>query len=156
MRLWNLPILFVALLGLASEPADYLTPGGELKAPIEVREVQGGFAGFTGGFWAIKPDGSWTSGDVGPRDRVTVKAKGKAMPKQLVELSRALSKNDLAGLRSHGQPVTNPKVLSIQIGPKTIQLQPGPGKGTTEEDAAIRARYHAIADAVKAVCREKK
>ena len=40
------PVLGLSVVQAGEKPGDYLTKDGKLKEPIEVRELQGGFAGF--------------------------------------------------------------------------------------------------------------
>ena len=123
---------------------------GKLTAKVEVLELQGGFAGFTGTYCTIEPDGSWATGPVLPRDkRGEPTAKGKLTAEQIKGLAKAFAANDLANLPSHGMTETNPKVVAISFGRKKSELQPKPA-GKPEEDKAIRARYAGIVDAVKA------
>ncbi len=137
------------------KPGDYLKDG-KLKEAVEVRKLQGGFAGFTSTYCRIEPDGSWSTGAVLPRDKVQEKAKGKLTAEQLAGLAKEFAKFDLAHLPNHGEAVTNPKVVRVRFGMATSELQPKPGKATPEEDKAVRARYDGIAQAVKAVCKEPK
>jgi hypothetical protein len=149
-----LPALIVAVFALSIQAADYLTPEGKLKERIEVRDLQGGFAGFTGKYYAIETDGAWVAGDVGPNEKLGPPAtKGKATPEQLAALAKALGQHDLAALASHGETETNPKVVKITFGKKTMELQPKPGKADATADKAVRVRYQGIVDAVKALCR---
>lgn len=149
-----IPALFVATCAVAAQAVDYLTPRGELKERVEVRDLQGGFAGFTGHYCAIEPDGTWAAGDVGPNEKLGApKAKGKATPEQLAALAKAFAQHNLSTLASHGEPETNPKVVKIAWGKKTAELQPKPGKAAPEADKAIRVRYQGVVDAVKAICK---
>jgi hypothetical protein len=151
--------LLFAVLGLsvlrAEGPADYLKEH-KLKERLEVRELQGGFAGFTGTYTVIEPDGTWNTGPVLPQDKVgEPKAKGKLTAEQLALLAKDLAKHDLLTLPKQGEPVVNPKVVKITYGKAVSELQPGPGKDA-EADKAIRARYTGIVAAVKALCVEPK
>ena len=136
----------------AEGPADDLK-AGKLPQRLEVLELQGGFAGFTGSYAVVEPDGSWAVGQMLPRNqRGEPKAKGKLTAEQLTTLAKELAKYDLATLPKHGEPETNPKVTRITFGKAVSELQPKPGTATPEADKAIRARYAGIVAAVKAAC----
>jgi len=157
-------LLSIVLTGLSlpvvcagDKSRDYLKDG-KLKEPIEVLELQGGFAGLTGTYYAIEPDGSWSTGPVKPprSKKGEPKARGKLNAAQLAQLSKALATHGLATLPNHGAPVVNPKVIIVRFGKKSSELQPGLGKSTPENDKAVRARYAGVVQAVKTVCQEKK
>ena len=147
----------VAALGMTAQAQDTGTylKDGKLTARVEVLELQGGFAGFTGTFHAIEPDGSWTTGQVGPRDRRTESATGKLSADQLKTLAKAFAAHDLAKLPNHGQTQTNPKVVTVVFGKKKSSLQPK-AAGKPDADKAIRARYAGIVEAVKAMTKSAK
>jgi hypothetical protein len=153
--------LLVVAVGLSAARAeekasDYLKEH-KLKERLEVRELQGGFAGFTGTYHAIENDGAWSTGPVLPMGKLgEAKDKGKLTPEQLALLAKDLAKYELSTLPAHGQAEVNPKVVAVRFGTRTVELQPKPGKATAEEDKAIRARYEGIVAAVKAVCVKSK
>lgn len=151
-----LAVLFCGLNMLpanaADKPEDYLADG-KLKERVEVQELQGGFAGFTGKYYAIEQDGSWSTGQVLPRMMKRETAQGKLNAEQLTELAKSLSSNDLASLPNHGKPVTNPQVTAILYGKTRSELQPERGKANDKEDQAIRTRYAKIVESVKALCK---
>jgi hypothetical protein len=140
------------------QPGDYLTKAGMLKERLEVFELQGGFAGFTGTYHTIAPDGSWSTGSVLPprEEKGEPKAKGKLTSAQLAKLAQELARHNLANLPNHGKPVVNPQVIKIRFGNRVAELQPEAGASPPAEDKAIRARYQGIAQAVKALCKEPK
>jgi hypothetical protein len=155
----RLSCLVLGLAILAVGPAAAQDKGGayvkdgKLTAKVEVLELQGGFAGFTGTYYTIEREGSWSTGPVLPRDtRGEPTAKGKLTADQLKALEKAFTANDLSSLPSHGMPETNPKVVTIIFGRKKSELQPKPA-GKPEEDKAIRTRYAGIFDAVKAAAK---
>lgn len=162
---WSLCLLSLALCGLGlpivcadDKPEDYLKDG-KLKERLEVRVTQGGFAGFTGKYYVIEPDGSWNTGLVlAPEEKKgEPKSKGKLDAKQLAQLASDLASNDLATLpTNHGQPRANPRVIEVRFGKQTSRLQVNPGRSTPEADKAIRARYAGVVQAVKALCHEEK
>jgi hypothetical protein len=136
---------------------DYLTKDGKLKQRLELREVQGGFAGYTGTYWVIETDGSWSTGQVfmhSPETKTSSAAKGQLTAAQLAGLAKVFAQHGLAELPNHGEAHVNPHILTVQFGKKTMTLLPAPGQASAAEDKAIRARYWAILAAVTAVCRE--
>jgi hypothetical protein len=141
----------------AGAPGDYLTKDGQLKEPVEVLELQGGFAGFTGTYWAIDTDGKWSTGTYGPKNKKgAARDEGKLTPEQLSSLARDLAKFDLAGLPNHGKSETNPRVLQIRFGKKSVTLQPRKDDTPAKDDEVIRARYQGIAQTVQALCKSAK
>jgi hypothetical protein len=134
-------------------PADYLSADGRLKERLEVRETQSGFAGVTGTYWVIEPDGSWSTGQVMSwvkGGKGAPSATGKLTAAQLAELAKALARHDLARLPHDGRPGGNPHVVTIRFGERSVSLF---------EFGAARAvwrRYHGIADAVRALCQTEK
>ena len=141
----------------AGDKADDYLKGGKLKERLEILELQGGFAGFTGNYYTVELDGSWSTGPVIPRreKKGEPKAKGKLTSGQLAQLAKELAKHDLAKLPSHGKPVVNPKVIKVRFGERVSELQAKRGK-LSVEDKAIRARFDGIAQAVKMLCTESK
>lgn len=154
----GLTLASIMLLSTAfaeSKPEDYLKDG-QLKDNLEILELQSGFAGFTGTYTSLATDGSWATGQYGPRERRgEAKASGKLTAEQIKTLATAFAKFDLATLPAHGTPETNPRVVKVTFGKKTVELQPKV-KGTPEEDKAIRARYAGIVAAVKGACKPAK
>jgi hypothetical protein len=127
-------------------PADYLTADGRLKERLEVSQVQGGVVGFTGSYWVIEPDGTWSTGRIDPRAEAAPTAKGKLTPAQLAALAKALARHNLASLESLGRPIVNGRILTIRFGKRSVPLY------ATEPDRLIRERFEGIADAVRALC----
>ena len=133
----------------ADEPDSdaYLTPAGQLTAALEVRSLQGGFAGFTGRQWNIEPSGRWTAATVFNQE---VKQTGQGMlsNEELAVLAGELAMYDLLGLPAkEGQPVVNPRIVEIRFGVHratlSVQILPEPDKAT------IAGRFSGIVAAVK-------
>jgi hypothetical protein len=140
-----------------AEPAaeEYLTKDGKLKERLEIKELQGGFAGYSGTYWTIEPDGSWSRGSMHSlleEKKGAPTSTGKLTAAQLYALAEVLACHDLATLANHGEAHVNPHILVIHFGKKSAELLPAPGKATPEQDKAIRARYWAITEAVQSVC----
>jgi hypothetical protein len=142
-----------------SKPEDYLDKAGMLKEKLEIRDLQGGFAGFTGRAWIIEPDGSYQAGRVGPNDRFEAESKGRLSKEKLAELARQLARNDLLALKDTGEAGVNPHVVTIQFGKRTVTLnlpageplpKPNPDKPTAE------GRFSAIVKSVEEMLKEKK
>ena len=137
-------LLLLTASAVADERPDAYFKDGKLTATLDVQELQGGVAGFTGTYTTVDPDGSWRLGRILPRDkRDTPTAFGKMSGAQLKKLAEVLAKNDLANLPSAGKPTTNPHITIIKFGEHTATLMPEP------KDPKVVARYAAIVDAVK-------
>ena len=52
-------LLFAGTLQAALPRDKFLTREGKLSATLTLKDGQGGFAGFTGLIWTVRPDGSW-------------------------------------------------------------------------------------------------
>src|SRR5438105_3868867 len=72
----GLVCLCVLPVGAGTSAKDYLTDEGKLKETLEIRDVQGGFAGFTGTAWKVEPDGQWGQYAVF-QQKLTLKDKGQ-------------------------------------------------------------------------------
>ena len=88
-------LAFAGPAAAESKPEDYLTKDGKLKETLEIRDLQGGFAGFTGHAWIVEKDGSWKSARVGPNDKLDVEAKGTLSKEQLADLAKMPSRQEL-------------------------------------------------------------
>jgi hypothetical protein len=150
--------LFALALPLraADKPEDYLTKDGELKEKIEVVDVQGGFAGFTGTAWTIEPSGKWTTARVFNQKRDMEKT-GALTKDQLAKLAKELAAYDLSSLKGFGKPVTNPHQVTVRWGKQEATLIVAPGGALPKPGTdSLDARYAGIASAVKDVIGEKK
>ncbi len=147
---------FGASVARADDQADGYLKDGKLKERLEILELQGGVAGYTGTYCMIEPDGTWSTGEVLPRDEKKPKATGTLTGEQLTQLAKALAKHDLANLESIGVPVVNPRFTRVRFGDKVSDLQPNADKSPTAEEKLIRARYDGIVQAVKQLCAESK
>jgi len=152
-------LLFVLCAGSrsavgAGDGAVVYLKDGKLTARLEVRVLQGGFAGFTGSYYAIEPDGAWCTGPM-QQGKGAPRAKGQLSAEQLAQLAKVLASSELATLPSSGQPVVNPRVIRISFGKTTSELQSSPGRAAPgEADQAIRGRYAGIVQAVKSLCKK--
>src|SRR5262245_32648015 len=104
-----------------SAPEDYLDKEGNLKAAMEVSDLQGGFAGFNGTIWRIQPDGGITATKTVVRKEEVV-FKGTLDKKQRETLAKELAKYDLANLKDSGKPMANPHVIGIKWGKASSTL----------------------------------
>jgi hypothetical protein len=152
-----LAMVALSHVGAAESATDYLVDG-KFKERMEIQTLQGGAVGFTGEFYAIEPDGSWSTGSVSPRreGKREVASKGRLSNEQMLQLAKDFARYDLAALPTHGEPVVNPSVTVIIVGEKRTELQPGRGQTSVEEDRAIRGRYEGIVRAVAALCKDRK
>jgi hypothetical protein len=144
---------FALLLFAVVLRADDTKPA--LKETLRIKDVQGGFAGFTGTQWTIEPSGEWTIATVFNR-QLTEKAKGKLSAQQLAELGRELEKYKVEGLTSSGKPTTNPHEVTVLLGKKTATLILKPGERLPKADAdSVEGRYAGIAQYVKQLLEKK-
>lgn len=114
----------------------YLNTDGTLRQPLVLRDAQGGFAGFTGWIWTIKPDGSWQRQSFLNEQVREADKSGKLSPEQLTALAAELAKQDLLKLpaRIGGDPMVNPHIFTISFGEKQSQLVLGAGATLPDVD----------------------
>lgn len=128
----------------------YLTEKGHLTHKLQVKQVQGGFAGDTGWLWTVEPNGQWKKFSVF-NEKLTLKAQGTFDKKQRKALANQLAKYNLLKLPAMtGKPTVNRQLLTVQFGKKTSQLIFGAGalipKGNpTTVDGRFGGIYHSIA-----------
>jgi hypothetical protein len=151
--------IFVAVMATAAtacreEGSTMYLEGKHLIAPMEVFELQGGFVGLTGTYYAIEPDGAWRSGPIlpGKGEKGAPTARGILSSVQLAQLAEQLHLHQLSSLVDHGAPAVNPRVVKIKFGKEIRVLNPGPGNHSKEEDQRIRKRYNGILSVVKVLC----
>ena len=90
---------------------------GELPERLEIEELEGGFAGFTGSYLTIEKDGAWKEGEVLPRGkRGEAIRKGKLSEKELLSLAKQLDEINLSELEDHGPVTTNPFEVRVKWG----------------------------------------
>ncbi|MFQ5730408.1 MAG: hypothetical protein ACE5KM_00480 [Planctomycetaceae bacterium] len=112
----SLTFVLVVPTAAADNAATYLKDG-RLTAELKFTSVQGGFAGFTGNTWNVKPDGSWTVTRVFNRRKFKPHLSGKLDAKQLKRLADALAKAGIARLKgSVPSRGANPKVITVRYG----------------------------------------
>ena len=141
------------LLFTAAIRADDTKPA--LKETLRIKDVQAGFAGFTGKQWTIEPNGEWTIATVFNR-QLTEKAKGKLSAEQLAGLGKELAKYRIDGLTSSGKPTTNQHEVTVSLGKKSATLILKPGEALPKPDAdSIEGRYAGIALFVKELLEKK-
>lgn len=99
---------------------EYLTADGKLSAEFTFRDTQGGFAGFTGESYSVKPDGSWTVTRVFNQRKFEPHAKGKLSQKRLKELGELLRENKVLELPKQigSKARANPLLITITFGRK--------------------------------------
>jgi hypothetical protein len=146
MRATMLLMLALAPLALAADAE----PGAKLAGKLVVRDVQGGFAGFTGTVYTVDADGSYTVGREARR-KVTETAKGKLDAKALAKLAGAVKKYDAATLKSVGNVKGNPRVITITYGKNTATLKLlGGGTLPKVDEKGDEGRFAGIVAAVVA------
>jgi hypothetical protein len=127
---------------------------------LEIKDVQGGFAGFTGQLWVIEPSGQWSRSRVF-NEKIEVEQKGMLSKDELAKLARALARYDPATLKSTGKVGVNPHVVTIKYGPNEASLTLGAGAPLPKVDPkndkpSLPERYSGIVTAVMELVKEKK
>ena len=84
-------LLFVGALQAALPRDKFLTKEGRLSATLTLKDGQGGFAGFTGSIWTVRPDGSWDRKRFINRTMRKADQQGKLTAKQLHSLADVLA-----------------------------------------------------------------
>ena len=69
----------------------FLAKDGRLSATLKLKDVQGGFAGFTGVIWTLHPDGSWDCKRIVGRATRKSDLTGKLTAKQLQQIADVLA-----------------------------------------------------------------
>lgn len=149
--------LYLTLALFAPLAADETKP--TFDKPLVIKDVQGGFAGFTGKQWRIEPSGEWAEYEVF-NEKLTEKKKGKVTKEQLAALARTLDKFGLADLPNEGKEGTNPKVLTITYGKREaiLVLDAGaelPKPNQDKPKDSVANRYSGIVDAALKLVKEK-
>jgi hypothetical protein len=149
--------LSAALLVLPlSAASDYLTKEGKLTEKLVVKDVQGGFVGFTGKQYTIDPDGSWDESTVKGIRLRTIRS-GTLTKTQLAKLAEALKKYDVSTLKNEGKPMANPRVIGVTYGKTTAELNlPGGAKPPKPDTREVAGRFAGILTAVRATIPAKK
>src|SRR5262249_29581851 len=136
------------------EPGDSLTEDGRLAQRLEVRDVQGGFAGFTGRQWTVEPSGKWAVHRVRNQPTELV-ASGELSKEQLAALAKELARyrlKDPAGSKPEG-PGANPHRVTVTFGKRTATLEltagePLPAVDPAKPRATVGGRYAGLVNAV--------
>lgn len=112
-----------------ADPETIVTENGQLAHALTFKDVQGGFAGFTGQSYRIDPDGTWSITRVFNRRKFKPTKTGKLTPDQLKTLVASLKKNGLLQLpkESGSQAQANPHVMTITFGKKKSAIAVGAG-----------------------------
>ena len=154
-------VLTLALAVLAhaeGKPEDYLTKEGRLTQTLEVIDVQGGFAGFTGNAWVVETDGKWAHYRVMNQKR-DVLAKGELNKEELAALAKVLTRNEAANLPSKdlSKGGANPHPVTVKYGKKEGTLTLPAGEPLPKPDAQkFEGRYAGIVAAVRTISEGKK
>lgn len=143
--------LLAALLAAVTLPA--AAPDGNekgLKETLKVRDVQGGFAGFTGRQVTIEPDGTWDESSV-RGDRLKSLRTGKLSNEALSRLAAEVGKYAPAALKGAGKPTVNPRVITVTYGKNEAVLNlPAGGKLPQVDAKTPEGRFAGIVSAVQA------
>lgn len=130
----------------------YLTPEGNLRASVMVRDEEKGFGTFWGIVWQVNPNGAWVVTFTylnQPRSTTS----GQLTKAQLRALAKTLAQNNALSLPSAGTPYVNPHVLTVASGGHVGQLIIGVDQSlpppTTAAQGSIVNRYSAIMSTVQ-------
>lgn len=158
--LWVLAAIALGcvLTATAADKADSYLKDGKLTQTLEVNDVQGGFAGFTGKQWVVEPSGEWRISSVFNK-RLTVEKKGTLTKEQMGALAKDLAKYDLAGLagKTEGKVMVNPHVVTIKFGKDEATLNLPAGEALPKAGAdTVSGRFSGIAGVVSELLKEPK
>lgn len=147
--------LLLVLTGPApagKDASDYLTADGQFKETLQLKDVQGGFAGFTGWLWQIEKDGKWRKNQVF-NQKLTLKEEGNLSKEQMMTLAKELAKYDLLNLKGNNKNVgANPHVVTIEFGKHKAEFTLGAGDPLPKADpASVDGRAGGIAQAVQSM-----
>ena len=99
---WIVLIAFTLLFAGTTQTAlprdKFLTKEGRLTATLTLKDGQGGFAGFTGSIWTVRPDGSWDRKRFINRTMRKPNQQGKLTAKQLQSLADVLAHSQVDNL----------------------------------------------------------
>jgi hypothetical protein len=157
-------VISVVLTGLsplvmtAGEKAEDYLKDDKLKERFEVQLLQGGFPNYSGTYFAIEPDGSWSTGPVDVKgQKGKPKTEGKLTTEQLNRLAQTFASNDLARLPPLvPDPLGGPKMTIVTYGFRNSKFSLQPNKTYPPASKAIANRYAAIEQVVKDLCQEMK
>jgi hypothetical protein len=157
----GIAILALTLFLVTTQPApagkdasDYLTMEGTLKHTLEILDVQGGFAGFTGTLLEVEPDGAWKRTGVNFNKTKTL-GEGQLTKAQLTDLAKGLARFDLLRLADEGKTMANPHNVTITFGKHTCELRLGGGKKLPEPGAGVAGRYAGVLQTAQELCKAK-
>jgi hypothetical protein len=157
-RLLPVLLLLLAAPARADEPASYLTKDGQLAQTLEIIDVQGGFAGFTGTAWVVEPSGKYAVYRVFNQKRDEL-GKGELSKEQLAALAKELDRYGAADLKGLGKPMTNPHVVTVKWGKSSAELNLGAGEPlpkASDRKEDVGGRFAGVVAAVQAVAKPKK
>lgn len=132
--------------GLASESTESsggaLMEDGRLKAELEVRDAQAGFAGLSGTITRIEPDGAFTVSRFLNERVEEPHREGRLGREEIESLAEALAEQGFLELRQEiGQaPPVNPRTITVALGERTTTLSLEPGVQLEEAIGAFAAR----------------
>jgi hypothetical protein len=154
--LFTLPLFFLTAQPAPSgkDASDYLTKDGQLKHALEILDLQGGFAGFTGTLLSVQTDGAWKRSSV-LQKKTKLLQEGTLSNQQMRELAGALARYDLLHLSDTGKSGTNPHNISLTFGKHTCELRLKAGAKLPEPGAHVAGRFAGIVHTVQKLCQAK-
>lgn len=141
-------LCLIALTG-AAVAEEYLTADGKLTQTLVVKDLQGGFVGFTGKQYTVEPSGKWMEDAVtGVRLRTT--RSGTLDAEQLRTLGAELKKYGAATLTKAGMPTANPRVIAVAFGKHSAELtMPAKSPAPEADPKTVEGRFGGVLKAVR-------
>jgi hypothetical protein len=141
-----------------AHPSEYLAEDGQLRAQLELKDAQDGFAGISGTMWTIERDGTvkaarFVNARVDPPRRV-----GQLTKDDLAKLAEVLSAQGFSGLAPElgREQKVNARRITVTFGGKSSTWVLPPGQDPVEAAAAqgdkagsAEKRFLAIEQAVR-------
>jgi hypothetical protein len=141
----------------AEEKANNSLKDGQLTQTLVIKDVQGGFAGFTGEQWTVEPSGAWKHYRVF-NEKLELLKEGRLTKEQLAHLAAALAKYDLMTLKNldEGKRMANPHVVTISYGKHEATLVLRAGAPLPKPDPkSLPGRYAGIIQEVQSLTKGK-
>jgi hypothetical protein len=119
------------------DAAAFLGADGALRAPVELRDAQEGFAGQTGTLWTIEPDGAYRVARFVAQVVQPAHRTGQLTRAELARLAQVLAAQDLLSLPDTvgSLPPVNPRRISVRFGSRVSTLVLAPGEEPREAAA---------------------
>lgn len=115
---------------------------GRLKAELEVRDAQSGFAGLSGTITRIEPDGTFTVSRFLNERVEEPHREGRLAGEEIESLAQVLDEQGFYELRQEigRAPPVNPRTITVSLGERTATLSLEPGAELEEAIGVFAAR----------------